>query len=342
LTQHPALVPLGLEREARNALRLQASLLPNPELEFEVEEFGGRSELRGFDGAEYSLIASQRIELGGKRARRTRLASRHRDLADWELRSKRLDLIRLATLAFVRVLELQDRVALDQEFLSLAQKVAKAADARLRAGKASSVEQQRTQLALETSKLQLASSQALLLGARSRLATSWGRTTARFERASGSLQQLTSVPPLGGLVARLAGSADLRRWGGEISKREAALSLERAMRVPDLTVAGGARYFRELDETAFVLGISLPLPLFDRNQGGIREARTRLAQTEARQAAAQSRAQADLDDLTLCVLGHYPVTDLEWPVEQNGALGKMDSIYIRDPDGNLLEFMIYL
>ena len=32
----------------------------------------------------------------------------------------------------------------------------------------------------------------------------------------------------------------------------------------------------------------------------------------------QSRAQADLDDLTLCVLGQYPVTDLEWPVDQNG------------------------
>jgi len=32
----------------------------------------------------------------------------------------------------------------------------------------------------------------------------------------------------------------------------------------------------------------------------------------------QSRAQADFYDLSLCVLGQYPVTDLEWPVDQNG------------------------
>jgi cobalt-zinc-cadmium efflux system outer membrane protein len=45
--------------------------------------------------------------------------------------------------------------------------------------------------------------------------------------------------------------------------------------VPDLTVGAGVRYVEEIDDTAFVLGLSVPLPVFDRNQGGTRAARLR-------------------------------------------------------------------
>jgi catechol 2,3-dioxygenase-like lactoylglutathione lyase family enzyme len=32
---------------------------------------------------------------------------------------------------------------------------------------------------------------------------------------------------------------------------------------------------------------------------------------------------------------------VEGPVERTGALGPMDSVYVRDPDGNLLELSAY-
>ncbi len=34
-------------------------------------------------------------------------------------------------------------------------------------------------------------------------------------------------------------------------------------------------------------------------------------------------------------------TIVEGVVERNGALGKMDSVYVRDPDGNLVEIAVY-
>ena len=74
----------------------------------------------------------------------------------------------------------------------------------------------------------------------------------------------------------------------------AAVVLQEAVRVPDPTLAGGVRHFKESGDRAFVAAISIPLPLFDRNQGRILEARRRLAKAERERAAAESRAHAAL------------------------------------------------
>jgi cobalt-zinc-cadmium efflux system outer membrane protein len=74
-----------------------------------------------------------------------------------------------------------------------------------------------------------------------------------------------------------------------MEQRLAALALERAERIFDLTLSAGVKRFEESDDYAFTLGMSLPIPLFDRNQGGVREARYRFAQTEHQKRAARVR-----------------------------------------------------
>jgi outer membrane protein, heavy metal efflux system len=72
LLQNPELSATAFEVRAADARALQAGLLPNPELELELEEFGGTGELRGTRASESTFQLSQLIELGGKRARRLR------------------------------------------------------------------------------------------------------------------------------------------------------------------------------------------------------------------------------------------------------------------------------
>ncbi|MGE0290608.1 MAG: TolC family protein [Bradyrhizobium sp.] len=81
--------------------------------------------------------------------------------------------------------------------------------------------------------------------------------------------------------ARLANNPDLARLDAVIAQRRADLALQRANAVPDITLQGGVRRFQEGRETAFVAGVSVPLPFNDRNQGGIARANADLTRAEA-------------------------------------------------------------
>jgi outer membrane protein, heavy metal efflux system len=81
-----------------------------------------------------------------------------------------------------------------------------------------------------------------------------------------------------------------------MAARRAQVEVARSKAVPDLTASGGVRYLNEVKEGTFVLGFSLPLPLFDRNQGGIQEAYARLSKAELERRAAEVRVSTALSD----------------------------------------------
>jgi cobalt-zinc-cadmium efflux system outer membrane protein len=87
---------------------------------------------------------------------------------------------------------------------------------------------------------------------------------------------------------------DLARWDAEIEQRKAAVVVESAGRIPDLTLTGGVRTFGGTDDVTYVAAISMPLPLFGRNQGAIIEADQELARTRAEQRAVRREVRADL------------------------------------------------
>ena len=94
----------------------------------------------------------------------------------------------------------------------------------------------------------------------------------------------------------LSKNPDLARWMSEVERSEAALSLARSEAVPDLTLSAGVRNFQETDDNAFVIGISVPIPFFNRNQGGISEARARIDKAQSEQRAAKIGLLTGLSD----------------------------------------------
>ena len=74
LVNNPKLKAFSLDIRAAEARKLQAGLLPNPEIKVEVEEFGGMDDRAGFDSSETSIQIGQLIELADKRSKRTHLA----------------------------------------------------------------------------------------------------------------------------------------------------------------------------------------------------------------------------------------------------------------------------
>ncbi len=268
----PELRAYAWEVRAADARVLQAGLLPNPRLEIEVEEFGGEGERTGFDGAETALHISQLIELGGKRGRRQKVASLKRRLAGWDYEAKRLDVLSATTKSFLAVLEAQERLDLAKQVAELSRKVSTVVEARVTAGKVSPLEKAKAAVELASGQIGLDKAQRELETSRRRLAAQWGSTVPRFGAIEGAFGKVAAVPALSKLLALAGDNPDLARWKNEVMLRQAALDLEKAKRTPDVKLSGAVSRSGETEDHAFSLGIGIPLPLFDRNQGGIRAA----------------------------------------------------------------------
>jgi cobalt-zinc-cadmium efflux system outer membrane protein len=290
----PELASFSWELRSGEAREIQAALRPNPVLSLEVEDVGGREGLRGFSGSQTTLQLAQIIELGGKRGARIRTARLDREVVGSDYEAVRLDVLAATTQGFVDVLAAQESVRLAEEGTALAAELRDAAERRLRAGIAPRVEAARASVAESNAEMELERARRALEAARQALAASWGAEEARFERGEGDLERVGSPPSLASLRGSLDANPDLARWQGERARRRAALDLARAQAAPDVEIGPGVRYLAGEDSTAFLLGASLPLPFFHRNQGAVAEAGSRLAQASDEERAARVRAFREL------------------------------------------------
>ncbi len=288
-----------------------------PELE-RNRESGAES---GLSEAELTLRISQLIELGGKRTKRIRLANREREVAAWDYEVARANVLTDTAKAFYAVVAAQDRVKLAEELGVLAEQVLNTVIARVDAGKVSPIERSRGEVEFANVKLDIERTRRELDIARIQLAAHWGASSAEFTHAEGSLDATDGPPPLDNLKKRAEAIPDLSRWMAEIEQRDAAIELERANAKPDLTISLGLRstgvgsrsetswgitgagdisYFRnrlspeDAREESLVLGFSLPLPIFNRNQGRILEAEHLASKAAAQRRSAGVRIQANL------------------------------------------------
>ncbi len=281
LRASPALESFAWRVRADEARALQAGLLPNPAVAIEGENFAGSGDFRGYDAAETTVSLGQLVELGGKRAKRRRVAMLERELSGWDYEATRLDVLTRTTQRFVAVLASQQRLQLAADLLALATESLDATRARVRAGAASAVEQARSTVELATLEVVLDRRRAELEAARRQLASSWGVTEPGFRDVQGDLYELRELPSLERIARALAQNPDLARWVTENDRRHAEFDLARAMAIPDVTAGLGVRRLQESDDTALLFGLEIPIPLFDRNQGATAAALAEVSRTRA-------------------------------------------------------------
>lgn len=294
LLHNPDLAAFSWEVQAKEAEALQAGLLPNPELAIDLENFAGSGEFSGTDAAETTVTLSQLVELGGKRAKRREAAALVANLAGWDYETKRIEVLTDTANAFIVVLASQERLAQSTELAAVAERFFQTVKARVEAGKVSPVEQSRAQVALASARLENERSARSLAAARKSLAALWGEADSTFTRAVGALDVIETVPSLVQLAGQIERNPDVARWTAEERQRRAGLKLARADALPDLTVGLGVRNDQGSGDNALVAGISIPLPVFDRNQGGVAAARAALNKSRLEQQAVRSKTLASL------------------------------------------------
>lgn len=287
LLHNPELASFSWEVRAQEAVTLQAALLPNPEAGATLEDIGLRQ-------SQTTLQLGQLIELGGKRSKRVEVASLTRDLAGWDYEAKRIDVFTQVSQAFVDVLSAQQNLALIEETVRLSKQVAGVVSERVRAGKVSPIEETRANVTLSAAQIELDRVQRQLGATRKRLAATWGSIHPQFESVEGDLSSVSPIPTLEFLARRLSQNPELARWAVEVSQRQAVIAFEQSQAIPDLFISGGVRRFTDTNDNAFVVGVTIPLPLFNRNQGRIMEARHRLKRVEEERRAAEVRVSTAL------------------------------------------------
>lgn len=292
LQTHPALEAGRSAVSARAAALEQAGRGPNPEWGVEIEDFAGTGALRGVDEAQTTFQLSHTLEGRGKRAGRRGVAEAEGRRAEAGLRSLRADLRAMTRLRFSETLVAQWRLALAEESALLARQLLDAVARRVKEGAASAADELRARLAASEARLELRQDSLRLASARHRLALLLGGEGLALPPLRGDADALPAEPPGSGPQA-LDRSPQAALRAEDIRVAEARVQQQQSLAGADVSLSAGLRHAAGPGALAWVGGVSMPLPIRNRNRGGTEEARHDLARARAEAQASRQALQAE-------------------------------------------------
>lgn len=256
---------------------LQADALPNPEISLESENFAGSGDYRGLRSAEVTYGVSQLIETGGKRAARKQLAVQAQNLSEYGQQAAQLDVIRDVAVAYMQAIAADAQVEIAQEEKTFAAEVLKTVSSRVQAAADPLYLKSKAEVADVSSTIALAKAERQSRAAKRRLKVLLGGEEVF------SLDEQAFLNPSGsdGDSADIVANPDIKRYSAALEHDRVAFELEKANALPDPRVNMGVRDLRDSGDQAFVLGVSLPIPVFNANEGNIRKAQYARLKTEA-------------------------------------------------------------
>jgi cobalt-zinc-cadmium efflux system outer membrane protein len=290
--------------DTATAQRIVAHEFPNPTASFSVQKINidnhssGTSEGNGFWERNYDTITAvnQLIEIGGKRRARKDSAAAGLRSAEARLADARRTLDAGVTQAYVTVLLAEQKRQILTDSAASLRKEAGIAEARQHAGEISLADKSQIEIAADRLELDATAADADARNAAIALETLLGE-----RRPQGMLHLSDSLEPLAqikyaetNLQAALARRPDVRAAESARAKAVADVRLQKAMRIPDPTFL--AQYEHEPPDQPNTLGfgVSLPLPLWNRNGGNISAAQATLEQSAVQLAKLEAQAAAEI------------------------------------------------
>ena len=289
LGQTPATLEADALLDAAEARVRQARVRPNPSLGVEFGNVLGSGPYSDFGNAETSVSISQDLELWGRRRARVDAARAEAGTAGLRRDLATVDAAGRLALAYAEAEAAQRRAALADESLNLVIADARAALALVEQGR-----------------------EPLLRGIQGETEAAAARATADEAQAErdAAFARLTAVAMLPApvtdipvslldqapMIAAMPTARDPLAVRVAEAERETAdrqIAVQRTLARPDINASVGFTRYEAEDATAFTFGVSMPLPLFDRNRGNIAAAQAEFRAADARLMSARQDAQAD-------------------------------------------------
>jgi len=283
---NPELAAAGREIGIAEGERRQAGLIPNPELAWEMEDTRRATRTS-------TVTLSQPLELGGKRGARVAVAGAGQAIAQLDLERQRNSLRADVVQAYHAALRAQTGVELARQSQALTERGLRVVQGRVTAGQSSPVEVTRAQVQLAQAEAEVRRAETQRTVAYQALARLTGSPLATFDTLSTTSLSPGAAPSADALLGQLERTAEWRLAAAQVERGEASLGSEKALRIPNLTVSVGSQYSREDRERVNVVGLSMPLPLFDRNQGNVLAAARRADQARDLRNAVELRLRSE-------------------------------------------------
>jgi cobalt-zinc-cadmium efflux system outer membrane protein len=284
LANHPDLTVAQREIAAVEGQVLQSQVRPNPELSYGLEDIQR-------DRRSQSVQLNMPIERGGKRMARMAAATGGLAVAVADLEVRRAEIRAEVTNAFLTLAVAQLRDQLAQDSITLAKRATDAVSKRMTAGKVSPVELTKAHIAEANVQLEWVQAQTALQQAKTQLRLLMGGVNGRNTGdaanvqvdtsalyatpffASDAISNIASIEAQ--LDANLAQAPLVQRALREIDRRQAVVQVERSKQTADATWTVGIKRSsspNELQRDQLLLGVAIPLRVFDQNRGNLQEA----------------------------------------------------------------------
>jgi len=291
--------------DAAQAQLIVAREFPNPTASISTAKIGdresGTSMGNGLWERNYDSIAavSQLIEIGGKRHDR-QLAAR---AGVTGARAAFFDARRLldqgVTKAYVAAVLAGDNARILNESAGYLRHEADLAEVKFRAGAISDSDKKQIEISAEQFELQARSADAAAAQARIAVEILLGEKQPQGNwTPANSLDRLSTTPPTGTNELRpQVERPDVIVADANLKSSVANLKLQKAMRIPDPTISIGGEHNPPgggPPVDTLNIGVSFPLPLWNRNGGEIKAAEAARAQAELALEKAQAQVQADI------------------------------------------------
>jgi cobalt-zinc-cadmium efflux system outer membrane protein len=296
-----------------------AKAYPNPTADF----LGGHQYRRLPDAAPGSLQHygfSLPLDLPNKRKARMAVASLGRASSQLALEDTQLHVRAMVKQAFYEVLRRKEQVTLADQNLQLVDDLRRRIDVKVNVGEAGRLELTRAEAELATARAALRSAHLRYVTAVSALRAAVGAPMSENITVDGQLAPRVELPGLENLQKTvMVNHPVLKQANVEVERAQAELRNQRAQRVPEPSVVG--YYERQPDLGFFQLGVSIPLPLWNRRQGPIAEAQAEINHAQATRDGLRLRLTTDLES----AYGEYQVADEQVRSFQTGALREAQS-----------------
>lgn len=243
--------------------------LKNPEIEYEIENFGGGNSFKGLDNSESTFKISQEIQLFGKRNKKTRIATFESEIDLVKFKNKKSEIILETEKRYFKVLANLRNLNAIENNLKLHKKSYNLIESLVNSGKKPLSDKRRAFIELQKYEILKKHVEMNYKNSIIDLLNICGEEIHGKYKFKDNLENIKLIKIGSKKLENVEKSPLLNNFKNIISVQNEKIKFEKAKKIPNLSIYGGLKKFKEIDEKAYVAGLSFELPIFNRNKNNI-------------------------------------------------------------------------